>query len=90
MRKEPEVRTVRELSGEIWSEVRGRFSDEEIDWRVQDRLADVVMGILARHAGKLIENDRDLPVVPLPALDSAGACQTEEQKPESGADTGDQ
>lgn len=88
MRSEPEVKTVRELSGEIWSEVRERFSEEEIGWRVQDRLADVVMGILARHAGKVIENDRDLPVVPLAALNSGTAVQSEDPTRESEANTG--
>ncbi len=79
MRGKQEVRTVRELSGEIWAEVQSRFSNEEIDWRVQGRLADVVMGILARHAGKVIENDRDLPVLPLPKLDFGATCEDEEQ-----------
>lgn len=57
--------TVRELGGEIWAESFKHVDESEIDWRVKSRLIDMVMGVLARHVGDLIENDGDLPVTPL-------------------------
>jgi len=56
-------RTVRELGGEIWSEFR---KVEGLDWRLQNHLVDIVMGVLARHDGSVIVNDKDLPVAPIP------------------------
>ena len=58
-------RTVRELGGEIWSELVNRISEEEIDWQAKNKVVDIVIGVLARHSGKVIENDKDLPVDPL-------------------------
>jgi len=60
-------RTIRELGGEFWAEIEQRISEEEADWKTREKLADILMGVLARHAGKLIENDKDLPVEPLGA-----------------------
>jgi hypothetical protein len=57
------TRTVRELGGEIWSELRGI---EGVDWEDLNQAVDVIMGVLARHAGTTIMNDSDLPVAPLP------------------------
>lgn len=59
-------RTVRELGGEIWAELRNRIAEEEADWRAKTEIVDVIMGVLARHSGKRIENDPGLPVTPLP------------------------
>lgn len=37
-----------------------------LEWWIPVAVADVVMAVLARHAGERILNDEDLPVVPLP------------------------
>ena len=65
-------KTVRELGGEIWAEITQRQNDQaddslisEIDFRATQELGDLVMGVLARHAGCEIINDEDLPVEPL-------------------------
>ena len=68
-------RTVRELGGEIAMEVemrslRGnkklaRLND---DLEAASATIDLVMRVLARHIGKVIKNDTDFPVVPLPQL----------------------
>jgi hypothetical protein len=58
-------RTVRELSGEVWSELF-KFPEERLSWQVRNEVADVILGVLARYDGWVIENDRDLPVTPLP------------------------
>lgn len=58
-------RTIRELGGEVWSELSQRIPEEDADWKTRGKLVDIVMGVLARHAGKLIENDKDMPVEPL-------------------------
>ena len=60
------TRTVRELGGEIWSELQKGDLAQRVDWRARDAVVGVVMGVLARHAGIVIENDSDLPVTPLP------------------------
>jgi hypothetical protein len=57
--------TVRELGGEIWSELRS-LPEAELQWQIRNRVVDVVMGVLARHLGAQIRNDPDLPVSPLP------------------------
>lgn len=59
------VRTVRELGGEIYSELYQRVADEKVGWQVKTEIVDLIMGVLARHAGSIIENDEDLPVTPL-------------------------
>ena len=53
---------IRELGGEIWAELTYRIGEERANWEVKDQIVDVVMGVLARHTGKTIKNDRDLPV----------------------------
>jgi hypothetical protein len=58
-------RTVREQGGEIWAELH-RLPESELHWKTRERVADIVMGVLARHVGEVIQNDGDLPVVPLP------------------------
>jgi hypothetical protein len=60
------TRTVRELGGEIWAELRNAELAQQIDWQVRNAIVDLIMGVLARHAGKRLENDSDLPVTPLP------------------------
>jgi hypothetical protein len=60
------TRTVRELGGEIWAELRTAELAQQIDWQVRGAFVELVMGLLARHAGKRLENDSDLPVTPLP------------------------
>ena len=57
--------TVRELGGEIWAEL-SLFPDEELHWEIKNRIVNVVMGVIARHAGTVVKNDLDLPVTPLP------------------------
>jgi len=64
-------KTVRELGGEVWAEITQRQNGtddsliSDIDFRVTQELSDLVMGVLARHAGSTIINDEDLPVTPL-------------------------
>ena len=57
--------TVRELGGEIWAELSS-FPDRELPWETKNRIVDVVMGVIARHAGAVVKNDPDLPVTTLP------------------------
>ena len=57
--------TVRELGGEIWSEISKRIAEENINWKWKSKVVDIVMGVLARHEGEVLANDRDLPVAPL-------------------------
>ncbi len=72
-----EQRTIRELGGEIWAELEGAIQDAQrrgeptlfgadTDWEARSRIIDLVMAVLARHEGKVIVNDKDLPVKPLP------------------------
>lgn len=63
--------TIRELGGEIWSELRDRVSEDDVDWRTKNVVVDIVMGVLARHDGKLIVNDKDIPVNALEESDSS-------------------
>jgi hypothetical protein len=65
MHSEKNVRTVRELAGEIWAETK-YLEGYDLNWKMIESVLDVVMGVLARHEGKLIVNDADLPVTPLP------------------------
>lgn len=65
-------KTVRELGGEIWSEIILLQNTEDtsnkiasIDFQATNELCDLVMGVLARHVGTTITNDEDLPVTPL-------------------------
>ena len=65
-------KTVRELGGEIWSEITRLQNAEDtssrivsIDFQASNELCDLVMGVLARHVGTTITNDEDLPVTPL-------------------------
>lgn len=62
-------RTIRELGGEVWSELRTEISEEEASWHVKNRIVEIMMAVLARHSGTIIENDADLPVAPLPERD---------------------
>lgn len=64
----PQRRTVRELCGEVFAELRTRFPEEKVHWQVKSEIVDMVMGVLARHAGTRIEMDEDLPVEPLKPL----------------------
>lgn len=63
--------TIRELGGEIWAEIAQLQNDPDgsligkTDFRVAQELSDLVMGVLARHEGNVIVNDRDFPVKPL-------------------------
>lgn len=59
------VKTVRELGGEIYSELDQRIADEKVSWQTKTEIVDLIMGVLARHAGSRIENDEGLPVAPL-------------------------
>lgn len=69
-----EERTVREIGGEVWGEIElaRRHAEREnsdtfsvFDWNTSSLAVDIVMGVLARHSGKLLMNDADLPVEPL-------------------------
>ena len=55
------TKSVRELGGEIWAQLRGV---EGLDWRVLNLVTDEILGVLARHVGTTIVNDPDLPVQP--------------------------
>jgi hypothetical protein len=64
-------RTIREVGGEIAAEITIRLRDPQhplaqMDGRHKETIIDVVMGVLARHAGAKIVNDEGLPVAPLP------------------------
>lgn len=56
-------KTVRELGGEVWAEL-SRLPDAQLHWKRDEQVVDLVMGVLARHLGASIQNDRDLPVSP--------------------------
>jgi hypothetical protein len=60
-----ESRTIRELGGEFWAELF-YFSEEDIHWRTKDAVVDLLVRVLARHSEKVLVNDEDLPVEPLP------------------------
>ena len=65
-------RTIREFTGEIWSEITIRQLDnsfsylKELDAKTVNELLDVIGGVLARYSGYIVANDMDFPVVPLP------------------------
>lgn len=63
------TRTIRELGGEIWAEMNNRVSESEANFEVKNRIVDIAMGVLARYAGAVLENDEGLPVEPLPPKD---------------------
>ncbi len=67
----PRVRTVREIGGEIWTELHS-IPEGDLRWDVRNAIVDVVMGVLARHAGNVLENDPDLPVQPRPSRAGEG------------------
>lgn len=62
---ERRVRTVREIGGEVWAELHS-IPEDDLRWNVRGAVVDIVMGVLARYAGTVIENDPDLPVAPRP------------------------
>ncbi len=69
-------RTIRELGGEIWSEVFARRTHghpklKNLPQEAEDEIMDLVIGVLARYKGAVIEDDEDLPVTPLPPYASA-------------------
>ena len=68
-------RTIREIGGEIWGEIRvekeARKAQNDpvfdsLSHDVEHVILDLTMAVLARHAGKTIINDEDLPVEPRP------------------------
>jgi hypothetical protein len=63
---------VRELGGEIWSELRS-LPEAELHWQISNRVIDVLMGVLARHLGAQIRNDPDLPCVAFAGAFAASA-----------------
>lgn len=65
MRSKRKVRTIRELGGEFFAASMPIGGASE-HWELVNSFIDVMMGVLARHEGAIIENDRDLPVTPLP------------------------
>jgi hypothetical protein len=64
------TRTIRELGGEFWSELSAAITEDETNWKVKNRIVDLMMAVLARYEGAVIENDADLPVQPLPRNES--------------------
>lgn len=67
------AKSVRELGGELWAEMEFRRQDrdltlEKLSYKEISELTDFLMRVLVRHAGCIIENDKDLPVEPLPKL----------------------
>ena len=56
--------TIREIGAEIVAELLS-VPESDIRWDVKHVLVDLVMGVLARHSGSIIENDADFPVAPL-------------------------
>jgi len=66
-------KTLRELGGEMWAEIMriqvfnssSPLAGLTIDQT--NAVVDLIMGVLARHEGKSIAQDKDLPVAPLPA-----------------------
>lgn len=69
-----EHKTVRELSGEIWAEFNHYYwkKGEHAPFPASDVRADIATGSLARHIGKRIENDKDLPAELLPVSKPTG------------------
>lgn len=65
MHSENKIRTVRELGGEVWAEAQA-IPGVGANWELVNKFVDVVMRVLARHTGAVIENESDLPVAPLP------------------------
>ena len=59
-RSEHSSRTVRELGGEIWSEL-GKIEEADLDWKLRSKIVDMVMGVLLKNEGNCIQNDTDLP-----------------------------
>ncbi len=59
-------RTIRELGGEVWSELEYHIAEYECNWQVRGKIVDIVMAVLARHENEIIRNDVDLPVKLLP------------------------
>jgi hypothetical protein len=67
----PTARTVRELGGEIWAEMRICLCDPQhlwaqMDWRHISPVTDIVMSVPARRNGTAIVNDESFPFTPLP------------------------
>ena len=59
---------IRLLGGEIFAALF-RSRNDDLSWEEHGRVVDVVMGVLARHAGEELVNDPALPVAPLPTPD---------------------
>lgn len=70
------MKSIRELGGELWSEMESRRSQEnstpiafqKLSTKEISEITDFLMQILARYVGCIIENDDDLPVKPLPKI----------------------
>ena len=69
-------KNIREIGGEIWSEITHRQNNPDenclicdTDFRTTQQLVELVIGVLARHSGSVIINDDELPVIPLHVLD---------------------
>lgn len=63
--------TIRQLGGEIWAELDERRENGvepfgDLTTKVLDAIINTTMGVLARHEGVVIINDKDLPVEILP------------------------
>lgn len=68
-------RSVRELGGEIWAELRVGIPDEEVSWQAKNRVVEIAMRVLARHVGSAIDSDEGLDVLPLSQHDGEESVQ---------------
>src|SRR5688572_6738763 len=59
----PSVRTIRELGGEVWAELY-QIPIWEISVQMENDIVEMMMAVLARYSGYIIENDDDFPVMP--------------------------
>ena len=63
-------RTVRELGGEVWAEITARMLHgdgklKDLPVEALHEIIDLMTAVLARYKGTIIEDDAELPVVPL-------------------------
>jgi hypothetical protein len=66
MKRKRQTRTIRELGGEIWAELKMRGGEEQR--KFASEVSDMIMAVLARYDRHVIMNDEDFPVEPLPRL----------------------
>lgn len=61
--------SVRTLGGEVWAELTTRMVRKEgfhtLSVETMNEIIDLLVGVLARHMGKTIQDDLEFPVQPL-------------------------